>query len=103
MFPNQNSEKGPKLKTNEQKQIQATKTTKEILNEIWLIGRELHLGKLPIQQFSWKQRVFGKKDNSLLSGINHRRRKLIQANVSSKKIIYILICLSFSVFFHLTW
>ena len=26
--------------------------------------------KLPVQQFSWKQHIFGNRDNSLLVGIN---------------------------------
>ena len=49
------------------------------------IQRELYFNKLPIQQFSWKQRNFGKRDNSLLLGINFFRRKLIQASVSRNK------------------
>ena len=49
------------------------------------IQRELDSNKLPIQQFSWKQRIFGNIDNSLLLGINFGRRKLIQASVSSNK------------------
>ena len=52
----------------------------------WHIQRELQYNNLPIQQFSRKQHIFGKRDNSLLLGINFRRRKLIQASVSSKKL-----------------
>ena len=47
--------------------------------------RELHCNRLPIQQCSWKHRVLGKRDHSLLLGINFRRRKLIQASFSSNK------------------
>ena len=46
---------------------------------------ELHCYKLPIQQFSRKQHIFGKRGNSLLLGINFRRRKLSKASVSSNK------------------
>ena len=38
------------------------------------IFRELHCINLPIQQLSWKQHIFGKRDNSLLLGINYCRR-----------------------------
>ena len=37
------------------------------------IQRELHCNSLPIQQLSRKQHIFGKRDNSLLLGINYRR------------------------------
>ena len=49
------------------------------------IQRERHCNNLPIQQIPRNQHIFGKRDNSLLLGINHRRRWLIQASVSSKK------------------
>ena len=38
------------------------------------IQRELHCNNLPIQQLSWKQHIFGKRDNSLLLGIYYRWR-----------------------------
>ena len=48
------------------------------------IQKELHSNNLPIQQLSWKQRIFGKRDNSVL-GSNYCRWYLNQASVSSKK------------------
>ena len=49
------------------------------------VQREVHCNKLPIQQFSRKQHIFVKRDNSLLLRIKFRRRKLIQVSVSSIK------------------
>ena len=49
------------------------------------IQRELHYISLPIQQLTWKQHIFGKRDNSLLLGINYCWQQLIQASVSRKK------------------
>ena len=48
------------------------------------IQKELHCNNLPVQQLSRKQHTFGKRDNSLLFGINYRRQWLIQEGVSSK-------------------
>ena len=49
------------------------------------IQEEIHYDKLHVEQFPQKQHSFGKTDNFLLLGINYRRRKLIQASVSSNK------------------
>ena len=52
------------------------------------IQREFHYNKVTLQQFSrnWrKQHTFGKRDNSLLLGINFCRQKLIQGSISSNK------------------
>ena len=39
-----------------------------------------------IQQFSRKQHIFATRDNSLLLGIDFRRRKFIQGSISSNKL-----------------
>ena len=44
-----------------------------------------------MQQFSRKQHIFGKRDNSLLLGINFRWRKLNQASVSFNYFIFLRI------------
>ena len=49
------------------------------------IQGEHNCNNLPIQQLSQKQHIFGKRDNSLLLGINYRWWWLILASVSSKK------------------
>ena len=41
------------------------------------IQREFHCNILPTQKLSRKQHIFGKRDNSLVSGINHCRCYLI--------------------------
>ena len=40
------------------------------------IQRELNCNKLPVQQFSQKEHIFGKGDNSLLLGINYLNPRL---------------------------
>ena len=38
--------------------------------QIFMFRVELHYNKLPVQQFSWKQHSFGKRDHSLLLGFS---------------------------------
>ena len=66
------------------------------------IQRELHCNKLPMQQFSWKQHIFGIWDNSLLLGINYRRGKLIHGSVSRNKSLKFWFSYKFCVFFYVT-
>ena len=49
------------------------------------IQRELYCTKLPIQRLSRKRHIFGKRDNSLLLGINYCQQYLNQASISNSK------------------